>query len=134
MSFNFSIHFCPKFSLAFGGALHIGSTILSNQDIITRYHDLWHVEQAFRIAKSDLASRPVFHYKNQAVRSHILICFTALMFSKYLEIKTKLPIRKIIDSIWNVKEAKLFNKVTSQTISLESEVTSKLNWQKSGVI
>lgn len=104
---------------------NIDSTILSNKDIITQYHDLWHVEQAFRIAKSDLASRPVFHYKNQAVRSHILICFTALMFSKYLEIKTKLPIRQIIDGIWNVTEAKLFNKVTSTTISLQSEITSK---------
>ncbi|MDF1613326.1 IS1634 family transposase [Stygiobacter electus] len=104
---------------------NIDSTILSNKDIITRYHDLWHVEQAFRIAKSDLASRPVFHYKNQAVRAHILICFTALMFSKFLEIKTKLPIRQIIDGIWNVTDAKLFNKVTSTTISLQSEITSK---------
>lgn len=104
---------------------NISSAILSNQDIIDRYHDLWHVEQAFRIAKSDLASRPVFHHKNQAVRSHILICFTALMLSKYLEIKTKLPIRQVIDSIWNVTEAKLFNKVTSTTISLQSEVTTK---------
>jgi hypothetical protein len=47
------------------------------------------------------------------------------MFSKYLEIKTKLPIRQIIDGIWNVTEAKLFNKVTSSTISLQSEITSK---------
>jgi len=104
---------------------NIDSTILTNQDIITRYHDLWHVEQSFRIAKSDLASRPVFHYKNQAVRSHILICFTALMFSKYLEIKTKLPIKQVIDSIWNVTETKLFNKITNTTILLQSEVTSK---------
>ncbi len=104
---------------------NIDSTILTNQDIITRYHDLWHVEQSFRIAKSDLASRPVFHYKNQAVRAHILICFTALMFSKYLEIKTKLPIKQVIDSIWNVTEAKLFNKITNTTILLQSEVTSK---------
>jgi transposase len=104
---------------------NIASTILSNQDIITRYHDLWHVEQTFQIAKSDLASRPVFHHKNQAVRSHILICFTALMFSKYLEIKSKLPINQVIDGIWNVTEAKLFNRVTSKTISLQSEVTSK---------
>jgi transposase len=104
---------------------NINSAILSNQDIIDRYHDLWHVEQAFRIAKSDLASRPVFHHKNQAVRSHILICFTALMLSKYLEIKTKLPIRQVIDSIWNVTEAKLFNKVTSTTIFLQSEITTK---------
>ncbi len=47
------------------------------------------------------------------------------MFSKYLEIKSKLPIRQVIDGTWNDMEAKLFNKVTSTTISLQSEVTSE---------
>ena len=47
------------------------------------------------------------------------------MLSKYFEIKTNPPIKQIIDSIWNVTEAKLFNKVTSTTISIQSEVTSK---------
>jgi transposase len=56
---------------------NIAENILLNQDTIKRYHDLWHVEQAFRMAKSDLASRPVFHYKEQSIKSHILICFTA---------------------------------------------------------
>ncbi|OGU77260.1 MAG: hypothetical protein A2W11_02225 [Ignavibacteria bacterium RBG_16_35_7] len=41
------------------------------------------------------------------------------------EIKIGLPIRQIIDAIWNVTEAKLFNKLTNKTISLQSEVTSK---------
>lgn len=104
---------------------NIDSTLLSNKDIVTRYHDLWHVEQAFRIAKSDLASRPVFHHKTDAVKSHILICFTALMLAKYLEIKTKLPLRQIIDAIWMVTEAKLYNKVNKSTVTLQSELSLK---------
>lgn len=104
---------------------NIASTILSNQEIISRYHDLWHVEQAFRIAKSDLASRPVFHHKTDAVRSHILICFTALLFAKYLEIKTKLSLKQIIDAIWTVTEAKLYNKTTNTTISLQCKLSVK---------
>ena len=64
---------------------------ISNQTIIDRYHNLWHVEQAFRVAKNDLSTRPIFHFKKEAIQTHILICFMALAVSKYMEIKTKHP-------------------------------------------
>jgi transposase len=100
---------------------NIPETELSNQEIIARYHDLWHVEQAFRMAKNDLASRPVFHHKKEAVKSHILICFTALIIGKFLEINTKLSLRLVIDAIWAVTDAKLFDKVTNEVITLTTE-------------
>lgn len=103
---------------------NISKNIFSDKDIIERYHDLWHVEQAFRIAKSDLESRPVFHYRADAVRSHILICFTALMFAKYMEIKTNFSIKQIIDMIWSVTHAKLYNMKTAETFLLKSEITA----------
>lgn len=102
---------------------NVSSKELSDKEIINRYHDLWHVEHSFRITKSDLASRPVYHYKEQAVRSHILICFTALMLAKYLEIKTEHSIRQIIDEIWEIKEVVLYNKITDTTFSINSEVS-----------
>jgi Transposase DDE domain len=37
----------------------------ANKTIIDHYHTLWHVEHAFRIAKSDLAARPIFHHKRE---------------------------------------------------------------------
>lgn len=103
---------------------NIPENILSNQEIIIRYHDLWHVEQAFRMAKNDLASRPVFHYKTEAVKSHILICFTALMIGKYLEINTKLSLKQVIDAIWVVTDAKLFDKSTNKPINLRAKISS----------
>ncbi|MDP2302117.1 MAG: IS1634 family transposase [Ignavibacteria bacterium] len=102
---------------------NLSKSILSDKDVIERYHDLWHVEQAFRIAKSDLASRPVFHYRADAVRSHILICFTALMFAKFLEIEIKLSIKQIVDIIWSVTYAKLYNRKTGETFLLKSKIT-----------
>ena len=101
---------------------NIDDGILSNQDIVQRYHDLWHVEQAFRMAKTDIASRPVFHYKEEAIKSHILICFTALMIGKLLEIKTKLSLKRIIDAIWIITEAKMFDKTTKTEHVFQSEI------------
>jgi transposase len=113
---------------------NIPETILSNKDIITRYLDLWHIEQAFRMAKSDLASRPVFHHKKEAVRSHILICFMALIMGKFLEINTNLSLKQIIDAIWVVTDANLYDATTNTTVTLRAklsknsqEVIDKLN-------
>jgi transposase len=105
-----------------GYSSNISETVLSNKDIITRYHDLWHVEQAFRMAKSDLASRPIFHHKQEAVKSHILICFVALIIGKFLEINTKLSLKQIIDAIWEVTDAKLYDKNSNNTFTLRSEL------------
>lgn len=43
---------------------------------------------AFRMSKSDLQARPIFHHSHDAIRAHVLICFMALMIGKYIEIKT----------------------------------------------
>jgi transposase len=64
--------------------------------VIERYHQLYRVEQAFRVAKSDLETRPIFHFKDEPIKLHILICFLALTISKHIEIKTGLSIRRFI--------------------------------------
>lgn len=98
---------------------------LSDQEIIHRYHNLWHVEQAFRMAKSDLAVRPIFHYKEDAVRAHVLVCFVALVMGKYLEIHTSLSIKKIIDTIWTVTDATIVDTVTKELFLLRSQLNTE---------
>lgn len=88
---------------------------LSDPEIVAYYHDLWHIEQAFRMSKSDLQTRPIFHRTDQAIRSHVLICFMALMMGKYLEIKTGRSIRQIRKQLWNVHEAHLLDPRTGET-------------------
>jgi transposase len=64
-----------------------------NATVIKRYHELYRIEQAFRI----LQTRPIFHYKEQPIKLHILICFIALVVSKHIELRTGISIRKFVD-------------------------------------
>lgn len=100
-------------------------TILSDVEIIARYHDLWHVEQSFRMAKSDLVTRPIFHYKKEAVQAHLLICFMALVVGKYMEITTEISLRRILEILKSVTDAIIVDSLTGQTAVLRSELTEE---------
>jgi transposase len=47
-------------------------------EVIASYHDLWHVEQSFRMSKTDLRARPMFHHTRDAIEADLTIVFTAL--------------------------------------------------------
>ena len=98
-----------------GYVTNIAPSELSNQDIVDYYHDLWNVEQAFRMSKSDLQARPIFHRTEDAIRSHVLLCFMALMMGKYLEIKTGASIKQVRKQLWMIHEAQLLDEVTGKT-------------------
>ena len=46
------------------------------------YHDLYQVERSFRMAKSDLADRPIFHRLHDSIEAHLTIVFAALAGSR----------------------------------------------------
>lgn len=98
----------------------------SNQTIINHYHNLWHVELAFRIAKSDLSMRPIYHFKKQTVEAHILICFMALAVCKYLELKTGKSTRTIIKLLKKITDARLLNTLTDEEIIIRSDVPEEI--------
>ena len=54
-------------------------------DIYAAYHNLWHVEKAFRISKSKIEIRPMFHFTKRRIEAHVCICFVALKVYKELE-------------------------------------------------
>lgn len=87
---------------------------LPNNEIIDYYHDLVKIEHAFRIAKSDLEARPIYHHKEESIKNHILICFLALTISVYLEIKNTRSIHSIIEDLKSITDAKILNKITNQ--------------------
>lgn len=96
---------------------------LSNTVIMARYHELYKIEQAFRIAKSDLQTRPIFHYKEEPIKLHLLICFMALVVSKHIELETNISIRKFIHECKKITDARLKNKITNE----ESRIRASLN-------
>ena len=74
------------------------------------------------MSKSDLQTRPIFHRTEDAIRSHVLVCFMALMMGKYLEIKTGASIKQIRKQLWKVHEAHLLNEVTGKTHTVQMDV------------
>lgn len=64
----------------------------NNETIINRYHDLYKIEQAFRVSKNDLQTRPIFHFKEEPIQLHMLICFMALAISKHIELASAISI------------------------------------------
>ena len=93
---------------------------LSNQLVIDRYHQLWHIEQSFRMSKFDLQARPIYHRNEDAIRSHVLICFVALIAEKYLELTTKLSLRDIRFLVWNITETHIQDKLTKEIFKFRS--------------
>lgn len=54
-------------------------------EIIDQYHNLWKVEKAFRMSKSDLIERPIFHRLEKRIGAHLTICFCSLLIMKEVE-------------------------------------------------
>lgn len=58
---------------------------INAKEILSTYRGLWQVEQTFRIVKSNLEIRPVFHYNTDRIRAHFLICYMSLALIRYVE-------------------------------------------------
>lgn len=100
---------------------------LSNNNVIDRYHQLWHVEQSFRMSKFDLQARPIYHRNEDAVRSHVLICFIALMAEKYLELKTNISLKKIRMLVWDITESHIQDSTTKEVFKFLSPTSEIFN-------
>jgi transposase len=64
---------------------YITNTRLSDKQVIENYKNLWHIEKAFRMSKTDLRIRPVYHRLKHRIEAHICISFTAYCIYKELE-------------------------------------------------
>ena len=58
-------------------------------EILGRYKNLWRIEESFRLNKHFLAMRPIYHYKENRIRAHVLICYLAFALSRYVQILLK---------------------------------------------
>jgi transposase len=59
---------------------------LTVKEALSRYADLWHVEETFRVTKTTLRTRPIFHWKPHRALSHVMICFITLFLERTLEL------------------------------------------------
>lgn len=64
---------------------YITNTALTKEEVIEQYSQLWQIERTFRISKSDLQIRPIYHRLQRRIEAHICISFAACKVYKELE-------------------------------------------------
>lgn len=62
-------------------------TRMTDSDIYSTYHNLWRIEESFRIMKSDLDARPVFLQKESTIKGHFLICYLTVLLERIFQFK-----------------------------------------------
>lgn len=117
----------------------ITSEINANpEDIYKTYHNLWRIEESFRVMKTYLEARPVFLSKEDTIKGHFLICYFSLTLLRLLELKIfedKIPAGQIIDFIRHYKITKNYDEsyINNSTYSKTFEqIKEKLGLAKLG--
>lgn len=87
-----------------GYVTNIEAALMPAAEVISSYHDLWHVEQSFRMSKTDLAARPMFHHAREAIEAHLTIVFAALAVARHLQNATGLSIKKIVQTLRPIQQ------------------------------
>ena len=91
---------------------------MPDQLLVNRYKDLWHVEQSFRITKSDLQARPIYHRKKDSIEYHLLIVFMALCLTKAIEKEKQTSIQKVVDDLKDIWTVTLKDDISGNTMDL----------------
>jgi hypothetical protein len=82
-----------------GYVTNIAPSVMDGHAVVAAYHDLWKVEQSFRMAKSDLKARPIFHRTRDPINAHLTIVFAALAIARDLQNRTGMSIKKIVQTL-----------------------------------
>ena len=73
-----------------------------------------------------MQTRPIFHFKEQPIKLHILVCFIALVIAKDIELKTGVSIRKFIDEAKKVVDGEILNQITNKVVTVKAKPTDKM--------
>lgn len=74
-------------ALAGYNLLVTSETQMTDQYIYCTYHNLWRIEESFKIMKSDLDARPVFLQKENTIKGHFLICYLTVLLERIFQFK-----------------------------------------------
>ena len=87
--------------------------LMADKDIYNTYHNLWRIEESFKIMKSELDARPAFMKTEYTIKGHFLICYLSVLLIRLLqiyELKDKYSYQEIFKFIRDFKLAKYSNK------------------------
>jgi len=99
-----------------GYVTNIPANLMGADEVIGSYHELWRVEQSFRMSKTDLRARPMFVRTRDAIEAHLSIVFTALAVSREVQERTGLSIRNVVRQLRPLRSATVLSNGAEQTL------------------
>jgi len=98
----------------------------SAKDLLLTYKRLWRIEESFRIQKTNLSIRPIYHFKPERIEAHILLCYLAFCLIRYVEFRIKLQkenisLEEIKTSLWRTQSSLLKNHKTGEYYKVPSK-------------
>jgi transposase len=105
-----------------GYVTNLPTATMDGAAVIDAYHDLWRVEQSFRMTKGDLRARPVFHHQRDAIEAH-LTCESCGGWSGtgHLQDTTGTSIKKIVQTLRTARSATI--DINGQRLTLDPDLT-----------
>lgn len=102
-----------------GYVTNVPATVMPAVEVMTKYHDLWHVEKSFRMSKTDLSARPMHNRLRNTIEAHLTIVFTALAVSHAIQSRTGLSIGKVVKQLRPLRSATISINGATQTFPPE---------------
>jgi len=96
---------------------------ISPQDVIKHYHQLFQVEKSFRMSKSDLKARPIFHRVRDSIEAHLTVVFAALAITRISEAATGVSTKKLINALAPLRTGII--SINGKRITVEPRITPK---------
>jgi len=92
---------------------YITNTTLNDNQVLENYKNLWHIERAFRMSKTDLRIRPIYHRLRHRIEAHLCIAFSAYCIYKELErvlhkAKSSISLKKATELTHNIYQLNYF--------------------------
>ncbi len=103
---------------------YVTNLAMPDEQVIVSYHQLWHVEQSFRMSKSDLRARPIFHHKRDSIEAHLTIVLAALAIGKTIEKNTGLSIKRFIRTLRPIRSGIVT--INGQEYQAEAEIQPEI--------
>lgn len=98
-----------------GYVTNVPATVMPAGEVIAHYHELWRVERSFRMSKSDLRARPMFHRSRDAIEAHLTIVVTALAVAHNIQERTGLAIANVVKQLRPLRSATIAINGTTET-------------------
>lgn len=96
-----------------------------DDQIIAAYHQLFHVEASFRMAKSDLKARPIFHRKREAIEAHLTIVLAALAVGRRIESRSHMSLKQLVRTLRTIRSGVVV--LNGQEYTAQEEISEDIH-------